>query len=83
LNRVRQAHPREGLGPELARIVGLDIALERAEERTYDAIVDIIDSEEVDTAVRDAVTSLFENIHNELGDKSWRRHLGIRRRKTK
>lgn len=83
LQRVRAATPHEGIVPGLAHIVGLDAALERAEERTYDAVVGIINSEEVDRTVRDAVSSLFSNMRNELGKKSWRQHLGIRRHGAK
>ncbi|OGO22417.1 MAG: hypothetical protein A2Z28_00840 [Chloroflexi bacterium RBG_16_51_9] len=83
LQRVRAAHPQEGLVPDLARIVGLDLALERAEERTYDAIVGIIDSEEIDSAVRDAVNSAFSRMRKELGKRSWLEHLGIRRKAAK
>ncbi len=83
LQRVRAATPREGLVPGLAHIVGLDAALERAEERTYDAVVEIMNSEEVDRAVRDITNSLFSRMRNELGKKSWRKHLGIRRRRDK
>ena len=83
LQRVRAATPSEGLVPSLAHIVGLDAALERAEERTYDAIVEIIDSEEVDRAVRDVVNSAFSSMRSEIGKKSWRQHLGIRRRPAK
>jgi hypothetical protein len=78
LERVRTATPRDGLIPSLAHIVGLDAALERAEERTYDAVVQIIDSEEVDRAVRDVVNSVFDRMSHELGDKSWKRNIGIR-----
>jgi hypothetical protein len=83
LQRVRAATPREGLVPGLAHIVGLDAALERAEERTYDAIVGIMDSEEVDRAVRDVVNSAFSRMRSEVGRKSWRQHLGIRRLRAK
>ena len=83
LNRVRAATPQEGLGPSLARLVGLDTALERAEERTYDALAGIIDSEEVDDAVRDIVSSSLLRIQTELGKKTWREHLGIRHRAEK
>ena len=83
LQRVRAATPREGLVPSLAHIVGLDAALERAEERTYDAIVEIMNSEEVDRAVRDVVNSSFSRMRNELGKKSWRQHLGMRRQRVK
>ncbi len=81
LERVRAATPREGLVPNIARIVGLDSALERAEERSFDAIVGIINSEEIDRAVRDAINSSFASLRNELGRKSWRRHLGIQRQR--
>jgi hypothetical protein len=83
LSRVRAATPRDGVGPGLAHIVGLDKALERAEERTYDAIVEIIDSEEIDTAVRDVVNSVFSRMHSELGEKSWKKNLGIRHQPAK
>jgi energy-coupling factor transporter transmembrane protein EcfT len=82
LQRVRAATPHEGLGPGLAHIVGLDAALERAEERTYDAVVEILNSEEVDHAVRDVVNSLFSRMLKELGGKHWRQHFGIRSRRT-
>ena len=83
LQRVRAATPKDGLMPSLAHIVGLDKALERAEERTYDAIVEILDSEEIDTAVRDVVNSVFSHMHSELGEKSWKHKLGIRHHQVK
>jgi len=83
LQRVRAATPRDGLVPGLAHLVGLDAALERAEERAYDAIVEVIDSKEVDRAVRDSVNSSFSRMLTELGEKSWRQHFGIRRRRAK
>ena len=79
LQRVRAATPREGLVPGLAHLAGLDAALERAEERTYDAIVGIMSSEEIDHAIRDVINSSFSRIRSELGKKSWRQHLGLRR----
>jgi hypothetical protein len=78
LQRVRAATPHEGLVPGLAHIVGLDAALERAEERTYDAVVRIMESEEVDRAVRDVINTSFNRMRNELGKREWRKHLGIR-----
>jgi energy-coupling factor transporter transmembrane protein EcfT len=83
LERIRAATPREGIVPGLAHFVGLDTALERIEERTYDAIVGIINSEEIECTVRDIVNSSFSRIRNELKEKSWRRHLGIRRHSSK
>ena len=77
LGRIRAATPHEGFVPGLAHVVHLDTALERAEERTFDAIVGIIDSKEVDHAVKDVVSSLFSRMRTELGERSWRKHLGI------
>jgi hypothetical protein len=83
LRRVREATPREGLVPELAHIVGLDKALERTEERTFDAVVGIIDSKEVDKAVRDAIGSTFSRMRKQIGEKTWRQHLGFGRTRAK
>lgn len=83
LERVKAATPREGFVPSVARIVGLDAALERAEERAFDAVVEIVNSEEVDRAVRDAINASFTSLRSELGTRSWRRHLGIQRQPQK
>ena len=83
LRRVREATPHEGIVPSLAHIVGLDAALERAEERTYDTVVQIIDSEEVDRAVRDVINSVFIRMTSELGEKSWKHKMGIRHHQIK
>jgi hypothetical protein len=83
LERVKAATPREGVVPGLAHVVKLDAVLERAEERTYDAVVKILDSEEVDAALRDVINSSFSRMHDELSEKSWRKHLGIRGQRDK
>jgi 3-keto-L-gulonate-6-phosphate decarboxylase len=83
LQRVRAATPHDGFVPGLAHIVGLDAALERAEERTYDAIVEIMNSEEVDRAIRDIINSSFSRMRDELARKSWQEHLGIRNKRVK
>jgi hypothetical protein len=78
LERIRAATPREGLLPGIARIVGLDTALERAEERAYAAVVKIMDSEEMDRTIRDTINSSFTSLLEEVGKRHWRQHLGIR-----
>ena len=77
LKRVRDATPREGLVPSVARIIGLDAALERAEERSFDALVGIVNSDEVERAVRDAINSSISSMRTEMGKRHWRQHLGI------
>ena len=78
LKQVRQQHPREGISGGLARITGLNSALEKAEEHTFDAIVEIIGSPEVDHAIREAVDSAFSAMQKEIEVKSWRGHIGIK-----
>jgi hypothetical protein len=78
LERIRAATPTEGLVPTVAHIIGLDAALERAEEKTYDAVVGIINSQEIDNTIRDIINTSLNRLQSELGDKSWKRHLGIR-----
>jgi hypothetical protein len=80
LQRVRESTPKDGLVPTLAHMVGLVDALERAEERAYDAVVEILNSQEVDRAVREVVNSLFLRMRAELGKRSWREHLRLRHR---
>jgi len=78
LQRIRAAAPHEGLVPVLGHITGLDAVLERTEAKTYDAIVSIIDSDEVDRAVREVINSTFSRLRHEIGTQNWKQHLGIR-----
>ncbi len=77
LERVKAAHPQDGIGAGLAHITGLDAALERAEERTYDAIVEMIKSPEVDRACQDVIASMLSNMKEGIAVKAWRQHFGI------
>ncbi len=81
LERVRAAHPRKGLGAELAHITGLDAALERAEERTYDAIIEVFKSPELDRAVQEVITSAISSMKDSIAVKEWREHFGIEQQK--
>jgi hypothetical protein len=80
LTRVREQHPRTGAAAKLANIVGLDEALNQAEERAYDAFVEVAGSREVDRALRDIVAETFANMRMEVTDKKWRRKVGLRPR---
>jgi len=77
LERIRAQHPKDGVAANVARITGLDAMLERAEEQTYDAIVGIVDSPEVDKALREAVDAAFVELKKGIGLKSWRNKIGI------
>jgi voltage-gated potassium channel len=78
LGRIKKVTPTEGVVPKMAHLVGLDAALERAEEKTYDALIRIVSSREVDQAVRDVINSAFSRVRNELGHRSWRDKIKIR-----
>ena len=79
LQRVRVSTSEKGIAADLAHIVGLDAAIERAEARVFDAIVGVIDSQEIDNSVRAAVNSSFSRMRAEIGKRNWLQHLGIRR----
>ncbi|MDO8578930.1 MAG: hypothetical protein Q7R50_07120 [Dehalococcoidales bacterium] len=77
LNRVRAEHPHDGIGLELARWVGLEDAVIRAEERIYDAMVEVLRSHEVDEVIRANLETIFAGLRAEIGKKAWIKHLGI------
>jgi hypothetical protein len=82
LNRLRSEHPHQGIAGELAQFVGLSKVLEKVEERTFDSIVEILKSAEVDRTIRGTVDSAFSSMRQQIGVKSWRKHLGIRRKRA-
>jgi len=77
LRRVREEHPKEGLGASLMRLARLDAALERAEERVFNSIIAVLKSSELDTAIRESIGSTFSVLRAQIGKKRWRQHLGI------
>jgi hypothetical protein len=78
LRRIRAEHPQEGLGANLARITGLEGALARAEERVFDSVIEVLASPEIDQAIHDSLDSTFSVLKAELGEKTWKKNLGIR-----
>lgn len=71
LQRFSATRPRQGFWVELANAVGLDEALRKAEERTYEAIVGIMNRPQVHRAIRDAVGTTFSGIQEQIGVKRW------------
>jgi hypothetical protein len=80
LNRIRSKHPNQGVGAALLALTGLDLAIERAEERTYDSIVEILKSPEIEKAIHDAVDSSFSVLRTEVAKKEWRKNLGFQKK---
>jgi hypothetical protein len=79
LNRVRAQYPQEGLALNLARLVGLEDALERFEERVFDSIVTVLASDEIERSVREGIKSTFSVMRKEIRQKEWKKQIGIRR----
>ncbi len=77
LQRIKAAHPHEGVGAGLAHIAGLDAVLERAEERTYNAIIEVINSPELDRACQDVIASSISKMKEGIAVKTWRQHFRI------
>lgn len=78
LRRVREEYPQEGLGADLARFIGLEAAIERIEERIYDAVADVLNSSEVNTVIQEDLDLIFDGLRADLGNEEWRNHLGFR-----
>jgi hypothetical protein len=78
LRRVRAEYPEDGLGADLARFIGLEAAIERIEERIYDAVADVLNSSEVDTVIQEDLDLIFDGLRADLGNDEWRNHLGFK-----
>jgi hypothetical protein len=52
--------------------------LRRAEDNTYESIVNILNSEEVDRAIRESVDSVFDRMREEIGQRTWLQHFGLK-----
>jgi voltage-gated potassium channel len=77
LSEIRAQHPRL-LESGLAHAVGINKALEKAEEQVYEALVKILKSPEVDKTVRDSVDSTFSTFRKGIAEKSWKKNLGFK-----
>jgi hypothetical protein len=78
LQRIRGEHPQHGMGAEIARFVGLEAAVGRAEEHIYDSIVEVLGSAAIDQAIRESVDSAFSVMRHQIAVKSWKKGLGVK-----
>ena len=69
-----------GAAAGIAHAVGLDAAISRAEARAFDAIVNVVASEEVDAAIRAGIDSTFASLRTQVARKEWRERVGELRR---
>lgn len=77
LRRVREEHPRDSISADLARFVGLEAAVEQAESRIYDAMVDVVRSPEVDKIINENLNSIFAELRAETGKRDWIKKFGL------
>jgi hypothetical protein len=79
LKRIYQEQTKDsGFVSAVAHATGLQSALERAEARIYDSIVEMVGSAETDTMISDIITQTLRKAEQEMGQKTWRRRLGVR-----
>jgi hypothetical protein len=79
LQQIREQHPH-ALTTGIANAVGINKAIERAEEQVYDAIVKILKSPEVDKTLRESIDTTFASLRKSVGEKSWKKNLGFRKK---
>ena len=75
LDRVHASHPQDGVAAGVARLSGLEAMAVRAEEKAYDAVVEIMESKEIDRVIRDAMSAAIADVRKGLGGRSWRERL--------
>lgn len=79
LNRIYEEQLRDGAFSKIATFTGLRETIERAEEKTFDAIRSIVGSKETDEAIRDVIQTALRRARLQIGAKSWKRRLGLRK----
>ena len=78
LQEISAQHPQI-LKTGIARMAGINKAVERAEEQVYDAIVKILKSSQIDKTIRESVDTTFSTLREGVAEKSWKKNLGFRR----
>ncbi len=69
LSRVRAERPSFGAN-RWAQLVGLEELVRSAEERAFDTVMQVVDSPEVDRAVRDALVAALGDLRGGIGKKA-------------
>ncbi len=78
LERVHQAHP-DSVKSGLAKVIGIEKTLIKAEEDSYSALVTVLKSPEVDKILHESIDSTFATMRKGVAEKSWRKRMGFRR----
>lgn len=73
--RIHSKTPGGGVG----RFLGIDKAINKAEEGVYDAVLEILSSPEVNKAIHESIDAAFHEMRKEMGVRTWRKHIGIKR----
>jgi hypothetical protein len=78
LERLHQQHP-DAIKGGIAKAFGVEKTLIKAEEDTYKALVNVLNSPEVDKILHESIDSTFATLRKGVAEKSWRKKLGFRR----
>lgn len=76
LKRIYDEQLKEGAVARFAAITGLKEALEHAERKMFDSIIEVVGSPEMDHAIRDVIGASLERARQEIGTKSSRNRFG-------
>jgi hypothetical protein len=77
LTQVRAEYPQRGVAAEVVRMVGIEAALSRVEEKVFDSIVEILVSAALDKAIRELLDTQFATLRHNIAVKSWKSRIGL------
>ncbi|MHB8585144.1 MAG: hypothetical protein ACYDDF_04825 [Thermoplasmatota archaeon] len=75
LEKLRAEQLPAGALGALGRISGIETMLHHAEERAFDAITDLLGSDEIDKAIRDVIGDTVANLEKRASRPSWRQRI--------
>jgi hypothetical protein len=78
LERLHQQHPNS-IKSGIAKVFGVEKKLIKAEEDTYKALINVLNSPEVDRILHESIDSTFATLRKGVAEKSWRKKIGFRR----
>jgi hypothetical protein len=78
LQAIQAQHPPI-LETKVAQVTGIEKAVDRAEGQIYDAVINILESAEVEETVKESIKSAFSTMRKGVAEKTWKKDFGFRR----
>lgn len=75
LQRVYAEQLQDGTFAKIAHFSGLQSTLEKEERRLFSAVIVMVGSREVDSAIRDVIASSLRRTREQFSARDWRRNL--------